>query len=199
MKQLAEEYFERDLSEAEEQALEEQLCHDEAIAQRLFEGAARCYAMCGLPDPMSLRAKPQKPGRWGLGWSLALAASLGLAFGLLTPLMRPNPAAFAPAAVQWQSSVLPKSAADDSAHWGFAHHAKVPPVPVMLTNHQAEVAVLKVVSNQGQLLKVLWAGRLEPGEHRFEWDRRDLQGGLVAGADWRVLVEEGLPAPGAGH
>jgi len=185
MQALVDDYFKRDLSDVEEQRLEQALLSEPAVAESMARQARERYLAYGHPDPMKRAASRA----WPLGWGLAAAA--GLLVGLVLAPPRPAPPPVG-AKLEWKATRL----AVRGGGLGFAKALAKPDVPVRLILARRELVVVKVVAFDGKVLRILQAGALPAGPITLHWDRVDQEGVLVGDDRWRVTVEEGgAPIP----
>ena len=213
MADLAQEFFKRDLSDAEWKALGQQLAREDAAADQFLASAQAYHAGLGLPEPSG---KPFKPGgAGGLGGAMGSVGSwvgalvLGAALGgtvvhFWFPAEAPAPApqvqvvptpfptiAVAPAhgrpnLPQPTLQAPPQGAsAPRVASQGFPGLAAV----VHLASQGLVTA--RVLDAQGQELRVLFAGVLEAGSWSFAWDGRDEAGSVLPPGRYTIEVQEG--------
>jgi len=177
MNDLKHDYFKRDLSDAEFEALGQELESSPESAERFAGLAADAYQETGLPEP---RLGKLATGRKALiGLVLGCLAGLGL-WACLRPCQEASlpslgegatysqerePKAQAPAKAlrqavletaqaQVQASLDP----DGKRLWVAVH------------NPRDSEARLRLLTLQGKVIAVLHQGKLASGEHRFSWD-----------------------------
>ncbi len=197
MADLIHEFFERELTEAESDALGEQLrlSADESLR---FEGLLEShYAATGLPLPelpTSLQNLPLNPGGLGSALGLKLFAVLvvaGLGYLVLKSWLSPAvpKAVLAPVVSTSQPAVITKL-------------LPVQPKPVSstATGEQLSVVVgaqaktlvtVRILNYEGKEIRDLYTGFVQPGHWSFRWDG-DLADGVPAPAgNYEIDVQTG--------
>jgi len=198
MADLIHEFFERELSEAESDALGEQLrlSTDESLRfESLLESH---YAATGLPIPelpASLQNLPLNPG--GLSSALGLkifavliAAGLGYAVLKYWPLPAPAPQAVLapivslsqPAAITRLLPVQPKPVSPTATGEELS----------VVVGAQAKTLItVRILNQEGKEIRDLYTGFVQPGHWSFQWDG-DLSDGVPAAAgDYQIDVQTG--------
>jgi len=198
MTDLIEQFFKRDLTEAEENTLAESLRSDDGSAEKFGKSLDEAYTRTGLPDPGGSgpegpAGNPTGVGPWILGGvGIAILACMGwVAFQMVhrcpVPVAQVEPVG-APEAVE-----APKP----------AYHPKTAqaPEPVkqafklvkVVVNQASEgpVSVI-VVGPQGQLVQNLYQGDLKSGKWSFGWDGRRLDGSAVSAGTYSVEIHTAL-------
>jgi hypothetical protein len=200
MADLVHEFFERELTEAESDALSDQLRLSTDDSLR-FEGLLEShYAATGLPLPelpSSLQNLPLNPGGMGtaLGWKLfAVLMAAGLGYVVLK--FWPNAAVPAKAVLapvvsvsQSQPAVLTQLLP--------VHPREVSPTAVgeelsVVVGAQAKTLVtVRILDHAGKEIRDLYTGFVQPGHWSFRWDG-DLSDGVVAPAgNYEIDVQTG--------
>ncbi len=199
MKNLVNEFFNRNLTEAEGQNLEELLGKSPEEALRFAEKMKQEYLAMGLPVPTV-------PNNFGLphpGLSLAKLALLAATFsaGLLAWSLWPQaPLKISPAAVPLEKAVIPATLSRTKA--------PLPPpieIPQRLTGFMAEGNRLSVVveldkpapvevcivGTKDQTVRTLYQGSLSPGKWSIHWDGLLSDGSPAPSGDYRIEVKSG--------
>src|SRR5665213_37367 len=198
MADLIHEFFERELSEAESDALSEQLRQSTDASLR-FEGLVENhYAATGLPLPelpASLKNLPLNPGGLGtaLGWKLfavLIAAGLGYAVLKFWPSSSIVPISVVPAPIISQSQPA-------AAKLLPVQPQKVEPTVTgeelsVVVGAQAKTLVtVRILNQAGQEVRDLYTGFVQPGQWSFRWDG-DLSNGAPATAgQYQIDVQTG--------
>lgn len=195
MTNLVEEFFKRDLSETEAQALEDLLERSSGDALRFGEKLRGEYLSLGLPDPQtippSVATAPQS-----LAWVKAflLAAAFG---GLATTVWRLETK---PAIVPVPHAVAPSNLT--------RHREELPPPPVVIPERLTSTAEgnrLSVVVELGkaapvqvsilgpnhQNVRSLFDGNLQPGKWSLHWDGLLDDGSKAPAGDYHIQVRSG--------
>lgn len=205
MADLIQEFFTRDLNEAEQEALSKLLSESPEAALSYEGSLERNYLALGLPQPV-LPPGLQYPRHIGSGaasgngWlSLALAGSalLGLAlwkFWPQAPASLPAPQAVA----QRASAAVPKV---------VMKHALQPPAPIapqavgpsqegqelsviVEAPHQSLVTV-RILDGTGKEVRALYTGFVQPGKWAFQWDGLLGNGEPAQAGSYRIDVLSG--------
>ena len=206
MPDLTQDYFQRDLSDAEWAQLGRQLQAEGGSADRFLEGAERYYLEIGLKPPQPPR------GTGGLGAGLALGLTLGLVAGLglgawlwraaavpsvaeATPTVSaaptpaptavPTPARRAPAAAAAPPPMPDRVPPEHVSSPGF------PGLEAVVELQGSGLVTARVLDPSGQERRLLKAGLLEAGRWRFGWDGRDEAGRGVEPGAYVIEVQEG--------
>lgn len=212
MPDLAREFFERDLDDAEWRELGRQLEADDAIKDRFLDAAGAYYQGLGLPSPAPPGAAGGGLGGWG---GLALGLVLGAAGGGLgvwalrpqPPDPPPPPSAAAPAPLPSAPAPArparaprppeplpgPTLAPPPAAAGGPAREASpgFPGLAAVVELSRQGLVTARVLDSLGEERRLLFAGVLEPGRWRFGWDGRDEAGRPVQPGTYRIEVQEG--------
>ena len=205
MTDLIEQFFKRDLTEAEENALAESLRSDDGSAGKFGRSLDEAYARTGLPDPGGSGpegpAEPSNPtgaGPWILGGvGIAILACMGwVAFQMVHTC--PVPAAqvapmTAPAPVEVESAE-PKVRPGRPKGVERAMPANQAFKLVKVVVNQASegpVSVI-VVGPKGNLVQNLYQGDLKSGKWSFGWDGRRLDGSAVSAGTYTVEIHTAL-------
>jgi hypothetical protein len=208
MADLIQEFFERELSEAEAGSLGDLLRESPDSALR-FEGLLENhYVQTGLPLPQlpaSLNSLPRVPkGIGGLGGMkllfLLAAAGLGYLAWKYWPMKMEVP--FKPEAllqapsnlpVQSQASIekkpvtLPLSARPQAS----SPTAEGEELSVVVDAPQKSLVTVRILDSAGKEVRALYTGFVEAGRWNFKWDGL-LENGEAAGAgDYRIDVQTG--------
>jgi hypothetical protein len=203
--ELAEDFFKRDLSAAELDALEASLADDPAVAERLLAGAEEQYRGTGLPEP---RWDERGPSR-GKGWLWLAALAVGgglLAYNLprearSVSVVDTDEKAFSVAEPARPFAEGPSEGVSLDLETPVpAAHSDAPsegvPVPgrsgrslgVVLRLREATRVSVQVLDRQGRLRRRLFDGGVGSGERRFEWDGLDDAGGAVEPGSYQVRI-----------
>lgn len=197
--QLAQAFFERDLSEAEMDALEAGLDASPEAAEALLSAAEQRYRATGLPEPRWDERRSR-----GRGWLWALLA-LGLGAGAAIYALRPQRSEVAligPAGealpIKAAYAPSPAPAADEEAAAPAEPRAQAQPgadahqqgrrLGVVLRLRESTELDVRVLDGQARLRRRLFSGRVEAGEHRYEWDGTDDRGRRVEPGSYRVHI-----------
>lgn len=218
MADLAREFFERDLSDAEWKELGRQLAREDAVADRFLGSAQAYHAGLGIPEPGS----GPKGGTGGLGlgplgtWMGALVIGTALGGAVVhfwfpaEPGLR-GPAASAPAirpGTSGQALVATPGGGIPATPRPSLPQPTLAPPPlnsaaprVASAGYPGLAAVVhlasqglvtaRVLDAQGQEQRVLYAGVLEAGSWSFAWDGRDEAGSSLPPGRYSIEVQEG--------
>lgn len=200
MTNLVDEFFKRDLTEAEAQGLDELLEKSPEDAMRFGEGLEEQYLSLGLTVPtIPSHFGPALPkAGWGLLKSLLAAATLTGA-GLMTWTLWPKPATVI--SVPALKTTLPQSLSRPQAK------LPAPPVemPQRLTGASQEGNRLSVVveldhaapvqvciyNPANQKVRDLYQGNLQPGKWSIHWDGLLTDGSRAPSGSYRIQVQSG--------
>jgi len=198
MADLIHEFFERELSEAESDALSEQLrlSTDESLR---FEGLLEShYLATGLPLPelpASLQSLPLNPGGLSSALGLKLVAVLVAAAGLGYVVLKYWPSAPVP-----QAALAPMVSLSQPAM--ITKLLPVQPKSVSSTATGEELSVVvgtqaktlvtvRILNHEGGEVRNLYTGFVQPGHWSFQWDG-DLSDGVPAPAGaYQIDVQSG--------
>lgn len=202
--ELAEAFFERDLSPAEAEALELSLERSPEAAERLLALAERDYQATGLPTPRWAARRPARlRGAWL--WLALLVAGAGTALALGARHRGPLRIARVDEALP-MGRVMDLKAADEPGLDGTRQEAaaaggqKASAFPrdrqgrrlgVVLRLKSPTQAQVFVRAKGGATLRRLFEGRLEAGDQRVEWDGLDEQGKPAQAGVYEVVVRSG--------
>jgi len=198
MADLIHEFFERELNEAESDALSEQLrlSTDESLR---FEGLLEShYLATGLPLPelpASLQNLPLNPG--GLGSALGLklvavliAAGLGYMVFKFWPspavapqaVLAPEVSVSQPSAITKLLPVQPKSVSSTATGEELS---------VVVGAQEKTLVTVRILNQEGKEIRDLYTGFVQPGHWSFQWDG-DLSNGVAAPAgNYEIDVQTG--------
>jgi len=200
MTNLAEEFFKRDLTEAEAQELEELLENSPEDALRFGQGLERQYLSLGLTVPViPSHFGPAIPkAGWGLLKTLLAVVTLTGA-GLLTWTYWPNPKAVI--SVPAPKPILPQALSRPKA--------QLPPPPIELPqrltgtsqegnrlsvvvelDHAAPVQV-RIFDPLNHEVRDLYQGSLQPGKWAIHWDGLLTDGSKAPAGSYRIEVQSG--------
>lgn len=201
-RELATAFFERDLTPAEADALEASLESSPEAAEALLAAAEASYRATGLPEP---RWAQRRPARLGRGWMLAaLLLGGGALFALkasrtsarvfdvaeaegdmpVVEAVRADARALdqAPAETAPLGSAAPAAAAaQDATRQGSR-------LGVVLRLKEAQSLKVQVYDAQERPVRLIFEGRAQAGERRYEWDGLDGQGKRLPAGDYQVRV-----------
>jgi hypothetical protein len=197
MTDLVQEFFKRDLTEAEHEALNGLLAGSPEAVER-YEGLLKeNYLATGLPQPVLPKGLQHLPHAGGglahgpLALTLAGLATVGvLAWKFwpqpLTPMVSKSPVE-APKPVMKQ--VLKKPVAVEPFAAGPGQEGQE--LSVIVNAPQRSLVTVRILDAQGKEVRALYTGFVEPGKWAFRWDGL-LRGGAPAGAgDYRIDVQSG--------
>lgn len=203
MADLVEQFFQRDLSEAEHEALSKLLERSSEAALNYQSLLEQNYLATGLPLPTlpkGLRSLPRVgSGGFSGGGILFKLFLVGLtATGVALWKFWPQSKAFIPATVQ--------QAPAKSSVSSIIHRVKqaVPFKPVVagpsqegqelsvvVNTPQKSLVTVRILDSRGQEIRALYTGFVDPGHWAFQWDGL-LQNGKAAGAgNYKIDVESG--------
>jgi FlgD Ig-like domain len=205
MADLIEQFFTRDLSEAEHEALSKLLQDSPEAAQKYERLLEQNYLATGLPQPQlpkGLNSLPETGGSLlGKGALLKLLAVglAGLAAGLIWKFWPMSNPVTSPASQQPVQAVSPKPAQPAVARQKPAPVQPLAAGPsqegqelsVVLNTGQKSLVTVRILDGQGNEVRALYTGFVEPGHWSFQWDGL-LENGQPAGAgDYRIDVQSG--------
>jgi hypothetical protein len=201
-RKLVEDFFKRDLSDAELDALAGRL-QDEGEALRFSAEAARFHQGLGAAAGAALALKASQIGASGT-WAGQLAA-LGKSFkALLAKSLLVKTAVVAVAAASAGGALMVYHAVQQAAPAAGTVPASIPapPSPVprpaakpwgrqlalkLRLEEAAEVESL-VLNAQGSPVRALGLHRWDAGVHRLVWDGSDDQGNPVQAGRYRIVI-----------
>jgi hypothetical protein len=187
-------FFERELSATEEESLAAQLEASDEACEAFATAAAKDYRASGFPDPIPAR-------RRGIPWkTLGVVIVLGLGWAL-----RPHPSE-PPAPIasvderpfteeQQQRVVHPArpaaviAAAPEKDRLDISRDAQ----GFLLAVHVGEGGEgrLELQDLQGQVLRSLFTGPLEPGAWSFRWEGQGKNGNALKPGQYRLVWVRG--------
>jgi hypothetical protein len=211
MRDLAREFFERDLDDAEWRELGRQLEADDAVKDRFLESAAGYYQALGLPEPGL--------GAWQ-GWGGALGGWSGLALGIV---LGAAGGAMAVWALRPEAATAPPPAQAEAAHQATPVPAAPPPartapkpepgptlapppdkgapareaspgfpgLAAVVELSRQGLVTARVLDAQGREQRLLFAGILDAGRWSFGWDGQDEVARPVQPGTYTIEVQEG--------
>jgi hypothetical protein len=202
---LVDEFFKRNLTEAEAQNLEELLEKSPEASSRFGEMLRQEYLSLGLPEPKipkNFHSPISIPPTAWLGPVLGFLALVGVAVVSLAWWMRPH----SELAVLTLTASLPQKpiAAEVSQNPGI-----LPPPPIQLPQklgadsvegNRLSVVVelekiaqvqVRVMNPQEQSLRVLFEGPLSPGKWAIQWDGRLADGTQAESGKYLIQVKAG--------
>ena len=203
MSELAKKFFEADLNNAEDLALEAELEHSPEAADAFAEAALAHYASLGLPEPNWNRRGLQHLKK--AAWPLALLFGAGLLYSMWPKgsheawfeetrldLKRVEAAAgqeetkespykerAAEIRKEEAAKALPQVADEGLASGTF--------VSVVVKQKRVGEAEVWVEDSEGRKAAQIFDGELAQGEHRFSWDGH-LDGGKTAPLGHYVML-----------
>lgn len=200
-RELATALFERDLTPAEADALEASLESSPEAAEALLAAAEASYRATGLPEP---RWSARRPARLGKGWMIAaLLLGGGALFALKAS--RTSARVFDVSEAEGEMPVVqavqvdvraldeapleavtvdaaPEAApSEDSARQGSR-------LGVVLRLKEAQSLKVQVYDAQDKPVRLIFEGRAQAGERRYEWDGLDGRGKRLPAGDYQVRV-----------
>ena len=205
MTDLIQEFFTRDLSEAENEALSKLLAESPDAVSR-YEGLLeKNYLSLGLPQPVLPKGLQNPPyisgsaAAGGSGWMAVGLAGLALT-GLAVWKFWPQ----APTMTAPQASV--RSEAPKPMPQNVKHAVK-PPAPVkpvavepaqegdalsvVVNTTQKSLVTVRILGPAGQEVRALYTGFVEPGKWSFQWDGRLDSGEAANPGNYRIDVRSG--------
>ncbi|HVZ80913.1 MAG TPA: FlgD immunoglobulin-like domain containing protein [bacterium] len=199
MTDLVQDFFTRDLSEAEHEALSGLLAGSPDVALR-YEGLLeQNYLSLGLPQPTlppGLRSLPKAGGLAGSAWlamGLAGLAALGLALWKYQPRSASQPAVAVKGAVEPSVPILKKNVkrplpvAPVAA--GPAQEGQE--LSVLLDAPQRSLVTVRILDAQGREVRALYTGFVEAGRWNFTWDGLLADGAPAGAGNYRIDVQSG--------
>lgn len=196
MTDLVQEFFQRDLTEAEHEALSGLLAGSPEAAER-YEGLLKeNYLATGLPQPVLPKGLHHLPHAGGglapLALTLAGLAVVGVLAWKFWPQPQPMPAVTkapveAPQPVMKQ--VLKKPAAVEPLAAGPGQEGQE--LSVIVNAPQRSLVTVRILDAQGKEVRALYTGFVEPGKWAFQWDGLLRDGRAADAGDYRIDVQSG--------
>jgi FlgD Ig-like domain len=202
MADLIEEFFRRDLSEAEQEALNRLLAESPDAASRYENLLEQNYLATGLPLPRLPKGLQtlRFPGGGGLAsgslWIKILAVSAAAAGAALWKFWpHPRPEVRVPAA---QTAPAAPSLGDASR----TASAPVQPQPappseegqelsVVVESPQTALVTVRILDAAGREVRALYTGFVRPGRWSFQWNGMLSDGQPAPAGDYRIDVQSG--------
>ncbi|HET9869264.1 MAG TPA: FlgD immunoglobulin-like domain containing protein [bacterium] len=190
MADLVEEFFKRDLTEAEHEALAGLLGSSPDAALR-YEGLlAENYLATGLPSPTLPRGLESLPGPGALGnvaWlKIALVAAGLTAAGLALWKFWPKPVLEVPAP-GLQAPARPHPARPQAALPGREGEE----LSVMVKAPEKSLVSVRVLDGAGKEVRSLYTGFVEAGQWAFQWDGLLQDGRPAQAGNYLIDVRSG--------
>ena len=204
MADLTKEYFNRDLTEAEEESLAREIATSPDAAMRLAESARLSYEATGLPMP----SEPKAPGSsnfHGVPFDVAvLLIGLGVFLAVIAfviwhcvvsasgpdSTVPVDGSAFAPppVAAPVQKKTIVRPASSFITPLPASEGDKFEALDILVRRASAGAVTVRVVDATGKIVRNLYAGTVAGGLWRFPWNGcRD--GGMTADAGtYRIEV-----------
>jgi hypothetical protein len=186
------EYFKRDLSEAEEDQLAQILAASPEEALRYTDAMDSLFRETGLPEPKWKKRtwrNSSRPFNWQ--WvkvallGLATLATLALSAYLIRFLARPLPGNFP---LKPDNEIItPDKGLNRPAPAGRTYEQ----LSVKINNPEAGLATVKVMNADNALVKTLFAGILPQGPQTFNWDGKTQEGASALPGTYTVEVKSG--------
>jgi hypothetical protein len=206
MPDLAKAYFERDLTEAEEQLLADQIASSPEAALKLAKEARSYYAATGLPSPdwgsTAAGAATASPGILKIVLLGVLLTGTALYFlsrpsPRALPAVEPPPAPVAVPARTGKTVPVRHSAPQVSRPAPTLAPQRLVPgrryegLAVIVEQKAAGLVTVRVLDGNGEEVRLLYAGLLPPGDWTFEWDGHLQDGGHAPGGLYTVETQSG--------
>lgn len=205
MNPLIEKFFERDLTEAEAQALEDSLGNSTADALHFGEKLRADYLSFGLPDPMpqghSAPLGHSAAGHGNVGLAKAALGVLvlaGLGTGLWTywskpasvpaPVPQSAPAPAAPVVKAKAPVLAPPPVAVPERVTGGEEGNRLSVVVELQRTAPVKVSIL---GRQDRVVRTLYTGHLDPGKWSLYWDGLKDDGSKAPAGVYHIQVESG--------
>lgn len=184
------EYFKRDLTDAEEQQLADRLAADPQEASLFAQGMAAHYKECGLAEPVWPGGSLPFPR--SRGWKKWLFLLLLVPFSwsyhhwASQPSSAPQSGTMEPASGRSTPQKQPAATAPKRSSG-----TKYQELSVVVNQRQAGLVTVRVVDAQDNLIRTLYAGILKPGNPSFTWDGKTERGVLAPAGRYFVEVKSG--------
>lgn len=206
MADLINEFFERELSEAEAESLGD-LIRESPEESLRFEGLlAGHYLATGLPSPQlpaSLLKLPGAPGGWGGAGGLKIllllaATGLGFLAWKLWPSSAPVPSGPSPAPAalsEAPAAALPrpvpaaKPLPVEPQEAGPT--AEGEELSVVVDAPQKSLVTVRILNSAGKEVRALYTGFVQAGRWDFQWDGLLEDGAAADAGDYRIDVQTG--------
>ncbi len=200
MSDLIEQFFTRDLSEAEHEALSKLLQQSPEAAVKYERLLEQNYLATGLPQPTLPKGLTHFPTTGGslLGKSIllkVLAVGLAALAGGLLWKFWPKSNIAVPAAVQQPIQQIPPV---------ITHKKPAPVEPlaagpnqegqelsVVLNAAQKSLVTVRILDPSGREVRALYTGFVDPGKWSFQWDGLLENGQSANAGDYRIDVQSG--------
>jgi FlgD Ig-like domain len=203
MADLIQEFFQRDLSEAEQESLNGLLAESPDAASRYENLLEQNYRATGLPRPRlprSLRTL-RFPGSGGLAgaspWVKILVLSLAAAGAALWKFWpRPQAEVRVPSAQTAPAAV----AAQDASRRASLPWVRPQPVKpseegqelsVVVESPQTALVTVRILDAAGREVRALYTGFVQPGRWSFQWDGMLSNGQPAPAGNYRIDVQSG--------
>ncbi|HJT24548.1 MAG TPA: FlgD immunoglobulin-like domain containing protein [bacterium] len=200
MTNLVEEFFKRDLTEAEADGLEKLLENSPEDALRFGQNLEQQYLSLGLTVPqIPSHFGPELPkAGWGFLKSLLAAVTLTGA-GLLTWHLWPKPQevitlpaqkAVLPHTLSWPKAKLPPPPVEIPQRLTGASQEGNRLSVVVELDHAAPIQVC-IYNPANQRVRDLYQGNLQPGKWSIHWDGLLTDGSKAPSGNYRIQVQSG--------
>jgi len=215
---LSKEFFERDLTEAEENQLAEQISASPESAMQFADRAQAAYKATGLPKP-NWNGTSHHVGKSILGSSLLLRGFLacalvgGAAWWLTSQSKTPSVSVssqVAPAVVESTNQVVveeevaqPIAAAEEIAPvealkppgmvkpQAYSSNRKYEGLNVIVSQEKAGLVTVRVLDENHKEVRLLYAGMIQPGDWTFTWEGRAENGAAATPGVYLVETQSG--------
>lgn len=198
---LLDEYFKRDLTEAEEEQLAQLLSSHGEEAQRFIGLMGAHYDALGVPEPEWVEKplprffpKPFYRQTWFKVVCLLALAGAGYSTyrwwsQAKIPAFSPSPA-LTPEASPEKSGVGPHAASHPSTPKGLPRRTRME-LSISVDNPKAGLVTVKVLDGSGKEIRILFAGIMPSGQRTFQWDGKGETGRMEPAGDYRLEVISG--------
>jgi hypothetical protein len=198
MSQLIEQYFQRDLTEAEAEALERELLSSPESAALFNERAEAAYLATGLPAHQ-WPGKPISIPKAASGGLKLILAALALGAGVLAWVWYSNQPSEVPVPKALPLPQTQPAPVTKPAPKPFAPKAKAPrpqdleadQLNVLVETPQSSLVTIRVLDAQGREVRALFAGVLEAGQKTFRWDGLLADGRAAPAGEYNIQVQNG--------
>ncbi|HUO57737.1 MAG TPA: FlgD immunoglobulin-like domain containing protein [bacterium] len=209
MNPLFEKYFFGELTDAEEQTLEQTLTQSETEAWEFGQAAEEIYHRYGLPEPQLPGDAEQdggiKPWKWLIPILLLLLSGTYFLWRSLQSVPEPiQKPITTPAPVPVKKAVQQAMPILKKAVKAVVKPMETPPdaakdkvsgnnLKVVVHREVAGTVVVRVINSLGLEVRRMYAGTLQAGRWSFEWDGRSGDGQLVEPGKYYIQVQsEGM-------